>query len=52
MSDFVPKVKIDLVFMKAVDSKKECVICGKRGDASKLVSTEDGRDKVKKVQSH
>ena len=47
MSDFIPK--LELVLNKAFDAKKECVICGKRGDCKELVSQDHGRQKVKEV---
>ena len=47
MSDFVPR--LDLVLRKAFDAKKDCVICGKRGNSSELVTSENGRKKVKQV---
>ena len=49
MSDFIPK--IDLVIAKGFDPETECVICGRKGDRSKLVSEEHGRDKIKQVKS-
>ena len=48
MSDFIPK--LELVLNKAFDAKKECVICGKRGDCKELVSQDHGRQKVKEVR--
>ena len=47
MSDYIPK--LDLVLAKQFDPKHECVICGKRGIISDLISKEHGRRKVKQV---
>ena len=47
MSDFIPK--IDLILAKEDDAKSQCVICGKMGNTSVLVSGQRGRDRIKEV---
>ena len=48
MSDFIPK--LDLTLAKESDGQIQCVICGKTGKISELVSGQHGKDKIKEVQ--